>query len=149
MTVNPIPEGYHSVTPYLVVEGAAGLIDFLKQAFGATEKERFLRPDGLIGHAEVKIGDSIVMLSDAGEQGKPMHTGIHLYVEDADAVYRRALQAGATSLSEPGDQFYGDRSAGVQDPRGNTWWISTHFEDLTPEEIVERGKGAFAQPSPH
>jgi uncharacterized glyoxalase superfamily protein PhnB len=138
MTVKPIPEGYHTVTPYLVVQGAAQLIDFLKQAFAAEEIQRMTRPDGSIGHAEVRIGDSRVMLGEAGGEFKPMPAMLHLYMEDADAVYQRALLAGATSLREPVDEFYGDRMAGVKDQFGNQWWIATHIEDVSPEEMVRR-----------
>ncbi|MGH2360944.1 MAG: VOC family protein [bacterium] len=138
MAVKPIPDGYHTVTPYLIVEGAARLIDFLKQAFAAEERERMNTPDGTIMHGEVKIGDSIVMMGDAGPGFAPMPGSIHLYVTDTDATYRRALQAGATSVMEPADQFYGDRSAGIKDPLGNIWWIATHKEDVSREEIARR-----------
>jgi len=120
------PEGFHSVTPYLQVTGAAKLIDFCKQAFGAVEKMRVPKPDGSIMHAEVRIAGSVVELADGNEQYKPSEVGLHLYVEDADAVYRRAVAAGGVSLSEPVDQPYGDREAGVKDPCGNSWWIATH-----------------------
>jgi PhnB protein len=143
MSVKPIPDGYHAVTPYLVVQGAAKLIDFLKQAFAAQETERLARPDGMIGHAEVRIGDSIVMMSEAGGAWAPMPSAMYLYVNDADATYKRALQAGATSTMEPTDQFYGDRSAGVKDPSGNQWWIATHKEDLSPEELAKRAHAAM------
>jgi len=136
--VKPIPEGYHSVTPFLVVTGAAKLIDFVKQAFGAQELERMEGPGGMIAHAEVKLGDSRVMLSDAGREFSPTTATLYLYVPDADAVYKRAIQAGATSLREPTDQFYGDRNAGVRDAFGNQWWIATHKEDVSPEELKKR-----------
>lgn len=136
--VRAIPEGYHTVTPYLIVEGASKLIDFLKQAFDAQEVERMAMPDGSIRHAEVRIGDSMIMMGEAGGDWKPMPASMYLYVEDTDAMYRRALQAGATSLMEPEDQFYGDRNAGVKDPVGNIWWIATHKEDVAPEEIKKR-----------
>jgi uncharacterized glyoxalase superfamily protein PhnB len=136
--VRTIPEGYHSVTPYLIVEGASRLIDFMKQAFGAHEIERMAMPDGTIRHAEVKVGDSMIMMGEAGGEWKAMPFSLYLYVDDADAVYRRALQAGATSLMEPADQFYGDRNAGVKDPSGNLWWIATHKEDVAPEELKKR-----------
>lgn len=140
-----IPEGYHSVTPYLVVEGVPKLIDFLKAAFDAVETERVPGPDGKIGHAEVRIGDSVVMMGEAGGESKPMPAMIYLYVSDADANYKRALDAGATSLMEPADQFYGDRSAGVKDPCGNQWWIATRIENVSKEELQRRaearGKG--------
>ncbi len=145
MAVNPIPEGYHSVTPYLVVNGAGRLIDFLKQAFGAEERGRFLAPNGSIMHAEVKVGDSIIMLGDANEQVPARPAGLCLYVPDTDAIYRRAISAGATSLRGPEDQFYGDRSAGVTDPTGNTWWINTHVEDVSAEEMERRAKARFGQ----
>ena len=138
MTVQPIPEGYHTVTPYLIVSGVPQLIDFLKQAFGAEEMVRMAQSDGTIGHAEVKIGTSRVMMGEAGGEFKPMPTMLHLYVEDTDAVYQRALQAGATSLMEPTDQFYGDRMSAVQDAFGNQWWIATHIEDVSHEEIAKR-----------
>ena len=124
--VNPIPEGFHSITPYLIVEGADRFLEFLKQAFGAEQKLRVPRPDGRIMHAEVRIGDSPVELADANTQYPPRPTSIHLYVSDADAVYQRALQAGATSTHEPVDQPYGDREAGVKDAFGNYWYIATH-----------------------
>jgi PhnB protein len=140
MAVKPIPEGFHNVTPYLVVPGVAKLIDFLKQAFGATELFRMPRPNGTIMHAEVKIGDSIVMMGEPMGGHQPMPGSLYLYVEDADAVYKRALQAGATSTMEPADQFYGDRSAGVKDPVGNHWWIATHKEDVSPDELARRAE---------
>jgi len=130
MTVKSIPTGYHTVTPYLVVEGAAQLIDFLKQAFDGEEIQRMTRPDGTIMHAEVKIGDSRVMIGEAGGEYPPMPAMLHLYVEDTDALYRRALQAGATSLREPTDEVYGDRMSGVKDLCGNQWWIATHIKDV-------------------
>jgi len=139
MAVNPIPEGFRAVTPYLIVEGAAALLDFTKSAFGAEERFRMASPDGSsIGHAETKIGDSIVMLADAAEEWAPMPAFVHLYVEDCDATYQRALDAGGTSVREPADQFYGDRSSTVRDPVGNLWGISTHIEDLTEEEVAKR-----------
>jgi PhnB protein len=142
MAVKPIPEGYHTVTPYLTVPGVPKLIDFLKQAFDAREIERMMEPDGTIRHAEVRIGDSVVMMGEAEGERQPMPSGIYLYVNDTDTVYKRALQAGATSLMEPADQFYGDRSAGVKDPSGNYWWIATHQEDVPPEELKKRAEAA-------
>ena len=144
MGVNPIPEGYSTVTPYLVVEGAANVLEFVKQAFGAEEKVRMDTPDGTIGHAEVQIGDSMVMMADAGDQNPAMPAMIHLYVDDCDATYERALTAGATSEREPTDQFYGDRSAGVRDSAGNLWWIATHVEDVPQEELAKRMEKAAA-----
>jgi PhnB protein len=138
-SVKPIPEGYHTVTPYLLVQGAEKLINFMKNAFDAKETERYSMPDGSIGHAEVRIGDSVIMVADAqGDEYKPMAAGIHLYVEDCDVTYKLAIGAGATSVREPQDQFYGDRSAGVNDQFGNKWWIATHKEDMSKEEIIKR-----------
>ena len=145
-SVKPIPEGYHTVTPYLLVQGAEKLINFMKNAFDAKETERYSMPDGSIGHAEVRIGDSVIMVADAqGDEYKPMTAGIHLYVEDCDVTYKRAIGAGATSVREPQDQFYGDRSAGVNDQFGNKWWIATHKEDMSKEEIIKRMNEAMKQ----
>jgi PhnB protein len=138
MSVKPIPDGYHTVTPYLVVPGVARLIDFLKEAFDAEEMVRMPGPDGAINHAEVRIGNSAVMMGPASEEHPPMPAMLHLYVEDADAVFQRAVGAGATVLAEPEDQFYGDRMGGVKDEFGNQWWIATHIEDVPPEEIARR-----------
>jgi len=144
--VNPIPNGYHTATPFLLVEGADKLIDFLKMAFNATETYRFSMSDGTIGHAEILIGDSVIMVSEAisGEY-KATKSGIHLYVDDCDTTYKRALKAGATSVKEPADQPYGDRSAGVKDQFGNHWSIATHIEDLSKEEIDERMTDALTK----
>jgi PhnB protein len=141
MAVEPIPDGYHSVTPVLTVEGAAKLIEFLRRAFGAEELLRVPGVEGAIMHAEVRIGDSIVMLTDA-VRDVPMPTSIFLYVDDADAVYESALKAGATSLAGPADMFWGDRFARVMDPLGNLWSISTHIRDVPPEELQERSSAA-------
>ena len=140
MAVKPIPDGYHSVTPYLVVEGVVKLIDFVKQAFGATEIERMAAPDGRIMHAEVKIGDSIIMMAESSAQWNPMPGFLYLYVPDTDAVYRQALTSGATSIMEPADQFYGDRNAGVKDFCSNIWWIATRKENVSPEELQRRSE---------
>jgi uncharacterized glyoxalase superfamily protein PhnB len=140
MSIKPIPEGYHTVNSYLIVEGAAKLIDFVKKAFDAVEVERMNGPDNSIGHAAVKIGDSMIMMSDARDNWKPMPSGIYLYVNDVDAIYKCSLEAGAISVMEPADQFYGDRNAGVKDPVGNYWWIATHKEDLTSDELRKRAE---------
>jgi PhnB protein len=137
-----VPEGYHSVTPYLTVDGAAKLIEFMERAFGAEERGRMPGPKGTIGHAEVTIGDSAVMVGDAGDQW-PVRTGnLHLYVSDCDDTYQRALAAGATSVREPTTEFYGDRMAGVDDPFGNRWWIATRVEDVPPDEMARRAAEA-------
>lgn len=138
MPVDPIPAGYHTVTPYLLVADVGRQIQFMERAFGAVETSRFATPDGRIMHAVVEIGDSFVMLGEASGEWKPMPCMLHLYVPDTDAVYASALRAGAESLREPADQLYGDRSAGVVDAEGNQWWIATHLEDVTPEEIDRR-----------
>ena len=136
--VKPVPERYHSVTPYLVVQGVPKLLEFLKQTFNSTELERVPRPDGTISHAEVRIGDSVVMMGEANAQSKAMPTMLYVYVEDVDSVYKRALQAGAKPVRELKDEFYGDRAGGVTDPVGNQWWIATHKEDVSPEELRKR-----------
>ena len=137
-TVKPIPEGYHTVTPYLIVKGGEQLIEFLKQAFGAEEIYRSTKPDGTIGHTQLRIGDSMVELAEGNDQWKPMTSALHLYVPDTDATYRRAIEAGGTSLFEVSDTFYGDRSGGVADPSGNQWYIATRQEELSDEEVHRR-----------
>ena len=147
MAVKPIPDGFHTVTPYLVVHSVATLLDFLQRAFDAQQLlSPMVRADGSIGHAEVKIGDSVIMMGEPMGDMPLMPGSIYLYVNDADAVYQRALQAGAISLMEPADQFYGDRSAGVKDAVGNQWWIATHKEDVPPDEMLKRAKAAGLQP---
>jgi len=138
MPVKPIPEGYHTVTPYLIVHDVDGLIEFVTRAFDAKGVHRVAHPDGRIMHAEVRIGDSRVMMGEPTAEWKPMPGVLHLYVDDTDAVYRRAVDAGAASLREPTDEFYGDRMAGVSDSFGNQWWIATHVEDVPPEEMERR-----------
>ena len=145
MAVKPIPDGFHTVTPYLLIEGVAKLIEFLKSAFDAEETEKLSMPDGTIGHAQVRIGDSIVMMGEARGDWKPMPGSIYRYVPDTDATYRQALEAGATSIMEPADQFYGDRNAGVKDPIGNVWWIATHKEDVSPEELERRAAETYGK----
>jgi PhnB protein len=144
MAVKAIPLGYHSVTPTLVVKGAAKLIDFMKEAFGAEEAFRMPAPTGEIMHAEVRIGDSVVMLNDAMRQA-PITSSLFLYVTDVDSLYQRALKAGATSVSEPADMFWGDRMALVKDAFGNQWSIATHVEDVPPQEIEARAAAAMRQ----
>ena len=137
-SVRPIPDGSHTVTPFLVVAEIPKLLSFLKLAFGAQELFRMAHPDGGIMHAEVQIGDSKVMMGAAMGEWKAKPCSLYLYVEDVDAVYHRAVQAGATSAREPADQFYGDRSGGVIDPCGNYWGIGTHIEDVSREEMEKR-----------
>ena len=138
MAVTAVPNGYRTVTPYLVVVGASALLDFVRDAFDARERMRMPGPGGSIGHAEVEIGDSVVMVADADGEWPAMPGTIHLYLEDCDAVYRRAMDAGATSIRAPRTEFYGDRMAGVRDPLGNHWWIATHVEDVPEEEMARR-----------
>ena len=127
----PLPEGYHSVNPYIVVDDAERLIDFLDQVFGAVEQGRSLRPDGRIDHGDVRIGDSLVMLSEASEQ-YPARPCVHfVYVPDVDATYRTALAAGATSILEPTEQSWGDRVCGFVDPLDNRWWVATHLREFS------------------
>ncbi|GAB3377453.1 VOC family protein [Azotobacter armeniacus] len=153
MTVKAIPDGYHSVTPYLGIQGAAEAIEFYKRAFGATEMFRLSTPDGKVGHAEIRIGDSSLMLSDPCDksalhspqslQGASM--GLYLYVADVDAQFARALEAGAKVVMPLQDQFYGDRMGTLQDPFGHVWFLAAHKEDLSPEEIRERAAALFKQ----
>jgi PhnB protein len=152
MATKPIPEGYHTVTPYLAVDDAAEAIEYYKEAFGAKERVRMDAPGGKIGHAELEIGDSLVMLSDALPQFStrpPKELGgtsvsVLMYVEDVDAVVKQAVDAGATVTMEVADQFWGDRFGSVQDPFGHLWSIATHVEDVPPEEMAERAKAAMA-----
>jgi PhnB protein len=153
MTVKPIPDGYHSITPYLMINGATEAIEFYKQAFGATEIFRLSHPNGQIGHAEIKIGDSSIMLADPCEQGAfqaPQSLGgssvaLHVYVEDVDARFAQAISAGAKAVKPVFDQFYGDRTGTLQDPFGHIWFIATHKKDITPEEINRRAEALFQQ----
>ncbi|HEY2456819.1 MAG TPA: VOC family protein [Candidatus Acidoferrum sp.] len=148
--VKPIPEGYHTATPYLIVTGAAKAIEFYKSAFGADEIMRMPQPDGRIGHAEIKIGDSTIMLADEfPEMGarSPQSLGgspvsILLYVEDVDTVFAQAVAAGAKVQRPLADQFYGDRTGGVTDPFGHVWYIATHTEDVSEEEMKKRAAAA-------
>jgi PhnB protein len=152
MTVKKIPDGYHSIAPYLVVANAAEAIEFYSKAFGAHEHMRLTMPDGRVGHAEIRIGNSIVMLGSAfPEMGfhAPDHYGgspasIFLYVEDMEAVFTQAIKDGATEKQPPTDMFWGDRMAKVDDPFGYQWSIATHFEDVAPEEVRKRLEKAYA-----
>lgn len=146
MSVKAVPDGFHSITPFFSVNGASRLIEFLKAAFGATELMRIPGPDGGVMHAELKIGDSIVMIGEAMKDQPVMAASLYLYVPDTDATYRMALGAGGESLEEPADQFWGDRVASVKDPTGNAWWIATHVEDVDQEELERRIK-ALPPPS--
>ena len=155
MAVKPIPDRYHTVTPYLAVDNAAEAIEWYEKALGAKERGRMEAPGGAIGHAEIEIGDSVVMLSDPFPQAStkpPKELGgtsmsIFMYVEDVDAAVKEAVDAGATVLMEVADQFWGDRFGTIQDPFGHTWSIATHVEDVTSEEMAERAKAAMAEMS--
>jgi len=140
MAVKHKPDGYNAVSPYVIVEGAARVIDFAKAVLGAREIMRFAAPDGRIGHAELRIGDSLIMLADASAEHPAMPCMLHVYVEDVDAAFQRALAAGATSLRPVANQFYGDRSGAVRDMCGNLWHMATHVEDVSPDEMRRRAE---------
>jgi len=150
--VKPVPDGHRTVTPYLALRNAAKALEFYKKAFGAMETYKLMVPNGRVGHAEIRLGDSIVMLSDEFPEygGKAPDTlggspvNIHLYVEDVDAFFKRALAAGAKERKPVMDQFYGDRSGQLEDPFGHLWWVATHKEDVPPEEMQKRVKAMFA-----
>lgn len=156
MAVKPIPDGYHTATPYMIVKGAADAIAFYKAAFGATELMRMADPTGKVGHAEIRIGDSPIMLADEhpeiGAVGPQTlggsTTSFLLYVEDVDAGFERAVAAGAKVVRPVRDQFYGDRSGTVEDPFGHKWTIATHTEDLSPEQMNERAQAEMAKSEP-
>jgi len=145
--VKPVPDGYHSVQPYLMLKNCVQALAFYTQAFGATEKFRMPKPDGRIGHAEMQIGNSVVMMADESPEigawsvehfgGSPV--SLMFYTPDCDGVYRRALAAGASSLREPADQPYGDRMAGVRDPFGYQWWIATHVKEVNYQDMAAQG----------
>ena len=153
MAVKPIPDGYHSITPYMYVKGAGAAIEFYKKAFGATERMRMPMPDGRVGHAEIQIGDSCIMIADEfpdmGVKGPEAYGGspmsLALYVEDVDALFGQALAAGAKVVRPIKDQFYGDRSGTLTDPFGHTWTLATHKEDVTPEECHRRMEAAMKE----
>jgi PhnB protein len=147
-----IPDGHHTVTPYLAINNAAKALEFYKNAFGASEIYRLTLPDGRVGHAEIRLGDSIIMLADEFPEygGKSPGTlggtpvNIHLYVEDVDAFFKRALTTGAKECKPVTDQFYGDRSGQLEDPFGHLWWVATHKEDVPPDELRIRVEAMFA-----
>ena len=146
MPAKPIPDGYHSVTPYLTVRDAPKIIDFLKQAFGAKlSHDPIKRPDGTLMHAQVMIGDSRIMLAEENEMARATTSTLYLYVANVDAVYQQAVKAGGKTIMEPMDMFYGDRSGGVKDPSGNSWYIATHKEDVAPQELQTRAEAFIKQ----
>ena len=148
--VNPIPEGYHSVTPYLSIKGAAAAIDYYKEVFGATELFRMGGPDGKIGHAEIQIGNSPIMLADeypdmefvSPETLKGTPVGLMIYVDDVDTMFKQAISRGAKEVKPLQNQFYGDRSGTLKDPFGHVWTVATHIEDVAPEEMERRAAAA-------
>jgi PhnB protein len=137
---NFIPAGYPQLSPYLIVPDVPKLIDFLTTVFEGQETRRHADADGKVAHAEVKIGESVIMMGGANEQWPPATGAVYIYVKDTDAAYARALALGATSLMEPADKFYGDRSAGVRDTQGNQWFIGTHIEEISEEEMSRRSQ---------
>jgi len=151
MATKPIPDGYRTATPYLIIKGAADAIEFYKRAFGATELLRMADPQGRVGHAEIKIGDSVIMLADEhpsmGYRGPRSLGGssvsILLYLPDVDEVFARALKAGAKAQRAVTNQFYGDRSGTLEDPFGHVWTVATHVEDVAPEEMKRRAEAAM------
>lgn len=146
MAAKPIPDGYHSVTPYLTVRGAAKIIEFLKQAFGARlSHEPIKRPDGTLMHAQVIIGDSRIMIAEENEMAKATTSTMYLYVPNVDSVFKQAVKAGGQTIMEPMDMFYGDRSGGVKDASGNSWFIATHKEDVAPQELQKRAEAFVKQ----
>ncbi|WP_105103550.1 VOC family protein [Microbulbifer pacificus] len=145
MSVNPIPEGMNTVTPYLCVKGAAAAIDFYCNAFGATELFRMAGPDGLIMHAELQLGDTRLSIGDDNQEGSPLHApqgicsvGLLFYTEKVDEIFAKAIKLGATSINDPADQFYGDRTGTLRDPFGMVWFVATHIEDVSEDELAKR-----------
>lgn len=146
MAVKPIPEGYHTITPYMMVEDAKAFLKFVESAFGAKPvMEPMQGPDGKIMHADVTLGDSHIMFGEATKDYPAEPVSLYLYVEDCDKTFQQAVKAGAKSRVEPTDQFWGDRHGCVKDAFGNSWWISTHKEDVSPDEIRKRAKEAMAK----
>ena len=153
MSAKPVPAGYHTVTPYMAVKNGIKALEFYKKAFGATELTKLIMPDGRLGHAELRLGDSMIMLSDEFPEygGKSPQTlggspvNIHLYVDDVDAFFKKAIAAGAKEAKPIKDQFYGDRSGQLEDPFGHLWWVATHKEDVPPDELQRRADSMFAQ----
>ena len=135
-----VPEGYHTITPHITLNEVQGLIKFLKEAFSAEEREVLTADDGRIIHAEIQIGDSIIMMAEPTGDADLVYGTFYMYVDDLEGVYKSALKAGASSIKEPADQFYGDRNAAVKDAFGNAWWIAARYEDVPQEELQKRVK---------
>jgi PhnB protein len=138
--VRTVPEGFHTVTPFLVVENAAGLIEFIEKAFGGKQTFNMKMDDGKIMHATVTVGDSTIMICDRMDESHAHNAMLYLYVDDVDAMYKKALAQNATKIHEPTKEFYGDKAGAIKDPWGNTWWIATHVEDVDTEELDRRSK---------
>jgi PhnB protein len=147
MSTRAIPEGYHTITPYLIIQSPSAVIAFLKEAFGAEELFRMDLPDGRLMHGEVRLGDSKLMIAEATAEWPAQPGVFYMYVEDVDATYRRAVDAGAEPVMEPADQFYGDRHGGVRDAAGNQWWIATRVEEVGEEELMRRQEAEIAKMS--
>jgi PhnB protein len=144
MAVKPIPDGYHTITPYICASDARKLIAFLQEAFDAELGHQSVDDEGRIRHAEVRVGTSMLMLAQSVPEYPATPISIYMYVPDVDATFKRALAAGAIEIQPVASQFYGDRSGGMKDPVGNTWWMATHVEDVPPAELERRQKAAMA-----
>lgn len=140
MPVKPIPDNYPRVSPYLIVSDVEVTMNFIEYVFNGKVREKMTTPDGSVNHGEMSIGDSVIMMGKATEEYKPLNAMLYIYVEDTDSTYKRAIEKGAVSVMEPADQFYGDRNAGVTDKDGISWWIASHFEDVSPEEMMRRNE---------
>lgn len=136
--VNPVPKGFHTITPFLAVKGAETMLHFINEAFGGTDLKIMHHDNGKVMHATIRIGNSIIMASDSNNNSQEFPAMLYLYVDDVDAVYKKAIKAGGESLREPTNEFYGDRSAGIKDEWGNQWWVATHIEDVSEDEINRR-----------
>ena len=140
MAVKPIPENYPRVSPYLIVKNVEKTMDFIQYVFDGKVLEKMKTPNGSVNHGEISIGDSVIMMGRATESHEPQNVMLYIYVDDTDAAYKRALEKGAESVMEPVDQFYGDRNAGVKDKDGISWWMASHVEDISPEELQRRNE---------
>ena len=140
MAVKPIPENYPRVSPYLIVKNVEKTMDFIQYVFDGKVLEKMKTPNGSVNHGEISIGDSVIMIGRATESHEPQNVMLYIYVDDTDAAYKRALEKGAESVMEPADQFYGDRNAGVKDKDGISWWMASHVEDISPEELQRRNE---------
>jgi len=140
MAVKPIPENYPRVSPYLVVKNVEETMSFIQYVFEGKVREKMVMPDGSVNHGEMNIGDSVIMMGKASEDYPPLNAMLYIYIEDTDKAYKKAIEKGAVSVMEPADQFYGDRNAGVKDKDGISWWMATHVEDVSPEEMRRRNE---------